>query len=59
MQKIEKENVVHYGTMHGKWEDKDETVLKLDAIKERRPAYANADLATHSQLGALILLTVP
>ena len=35
MQKIEKENVVHYGTMHGKWEDKEQTILKLDEIKEK------------------------
>jgi len=35
MHKIEKENVVHYGIMHGKWENKEETILKLDEIKEK------------------------
>lgn len=35
MHKIEKENVVHYGVMHGSWENKEETVLKLDQIKEK------------------------
>ena len=35
MHKVEKENVVHYGIMHGKWENKEETVLKLDQIKEK------------------------
>lgn len=35
MHKIGKENVVHYGIMHGKWENSDETILKLDQIKEK------------------------
>lgn len=35
MHKIEKENVVHYGIMHGKWENSEETILKLDQIKEK------------------------
>ena len=35
MHKIEKENVVHYGMLHGKWEDQEESILKLDEIKEK------------------------
>ena len=32
---VPKQDVVHYGIMHGLWEDSDETVLKLDEIKEK------------------------
>lgn len=32
---VPKQDVVHYGIMHGLWEDPDETVLKLDEIKEK------------------------
>jgi len=35
MHKVPKNDVVHYGIMHGQWEDKEETVLKLDEIKEK------------------------
>ena len=35
IQKIDKEDVIHYGTMHGKWENTEQTVLKLDQIKEK------------------------
>ncbi len=35
MHKISKKDVVHYGIMHGQWEDDGETVLKLDEIYEK------------------------
>lgn len=35
IQKIDKEDVVHYGTVHGEWENEEKTVLKLDEIKEK------------------------
>ncbi len=35
MHRINKDDVIHYGIMHGKWLDKEETVLKLDEIKEK------------------------
>ena len=35
MHKISKQDVVHYGILHGQWEDPEETVLKLDEIREK------------------------
>lgn len=35
MHRIPKQDVVHYGIMHGQWEDAEESVLKLDEIKEK------------------------
>lgn len=35
MHRIPKQDVVHYGVMHGQWEDAEESVLKLDEIKEK------------------------
>lgn len=35
MHRIPKQDVVHYGIMHGQWEDAEETLLKLDEIKEK------------------------
>ncbi len=35
MHKVEKRDVVHYGIMHGKWEDEEETVMKLSEICEK------------------------
>lgn len=35
MHKVPKQDVVHYGIMHGQWEDTGESVLKLDEIKEK------------------------
>ncbi len=32
---IPKQDVIHYGILHGQWEDAEETVLKLDEIKEK------------------------
>lgn len=35
MHRVLKQDVVHYGIMHGQWEDTEESVLKLDEIKEK------------------------
>jgi UTP-glucose-1-phosphate uridylyltransferase/galactokinase len=35
MHTIPKEDVVHYGIMHGEWENSEETLLKLDEIAEK------------------------
>lgn len=35
LHKVPKEDVVHYGILHGSWEDQTETVLKLDSIFEK------------------------
>lgn len=35
MHRIPKQDVVHYGIMHGQWEDTEESVLKLDELKEK------------------------
>lgn len=35
MHKVLLEDVVHYGIMHGQWEDKEQTLLKLDAFCEK------------------------
>jgi UTP-glucose-1-phosphate uridylyltransferase/mevalonate kinase len=35
LHRIPKQDVVHYGILHGQWEDADETVLKLDEIREK------------------------
>lgn len=35
MHKIDLENVIHYGVMSGAWANEEETVLKLDEIKEK------------------------
>ena len=35
MHPVSKQDVIHYGIMHGQWEDRGETVLKLDEIKEK------------------------
>ena len=35
MHRVPVEDVVHYGIMHGQWEDAHETVLKLDEIVEK------------------------
>ena len=35
LHKVEKNDVVHYGILHGSWEDDAQTVLKLDEIKEK------------------------
>ncbi len=35
MHRVPKQDVVHYGIMHGQWEDAGESVLKLDEIKEK------------------------
>lgn len=35
MHKVSKQDVVHYGIMHGQWEDAGESVLKLDEIREK------------------------
>lgn len=35
MHKIGIDNVIHYGMLHGKWEDDEESILKLDSIKEK------------------------
>lgn len=35
MHKVAKPDVVHYGILHGQWENTDEAVLKLDEIKEK------------------------
>lgn len=35
MHKVPLEDVVHYGIMHGQWEDKQQTLLKLDAFCEK------------------------
>lgn len=35
MHRIDKVDVVHYGIMHGQWENEDESVLKLDQIIEK------------------------
>lgn len=32
---IPKQDVIHYGILHGQWEDAEETVLKIDEIKEK------------------------
>ena len=43
MHTVPKEDVVHYGIMHGQWEDKEQTVLKLDQIAEKPTADYAAD----------------
>lgn len=35
MHKIGIDNVIHYGMLHGKWEDNEESILKLDSIIEK------------------------
>ncbi len=35
MHVVEKKDVVHYGIMHGQWENREENVLNLDAIVEK------------------------
>lgn len=35
MHTVKKEEVVHYGIMHGEWENREQTVLKLDQIAEK------------------------
>lgn len=35
MHNVNKQDVVHYGIMHGQWEDKEQTILKLDEIVEK------------------------
>ena len=35
MHRVPKQDVVHYGILHGQWEDAGESVLKLDGIKEK------------------------
>ncbi len=35
MHRINKEDVIHYGIMHGKWDDEEENVMELDEIKEK------------------------
>ena len=35
LHKVLKNDVVHYGILHGQWEDAAETILKLDEIKEK------------------------
>lgn len=35
MHRVLKQDVVHYGIMHGQWENAEESVLKLDEIKEK------------------------
>lgn len=35
MHKVNPEDVVHYGIMHGEWENSEQKVLKLDEIKEK------------------------
>lgn len=35
MHNVDKQDVVHYGVMHGQWEDKEQTILKLDQIVEK------------------------
>lgn len=42
MHRVPKQDVVHYGIMHGQWEDAEESVLKLDEIKEK-PSIAYAE----------------
>lgn len=35
MHRIDEEKVIHYGMLHGRWEDDNESILKLDKIKEK------------------------
>ena len=35
MHAVTEENVVHYGIMHGQWENQEQTILKLDSIIEK------------------------
>ncbi|WP_155244004.1 hypothetical protein [Butyrivibrio fibrisolvens] len=35
MHTVSLDDVVHYGIMHGEWENSDQRVLKLDEIKEK------------------------
>lgn len=42
MHTVPKQDVVHYGIMHGQWEDGEQTLLKLDQIAEKPTVdYAN------------------
>lgn len=50
LQKIPKQDVVHYGILHGQWENEDESILKLDEIKEKPTiSYAEDYLAVKSK----------
>lgn len=50
MHKVSKQDVVHYGIMHGQWEDAEESVLQLDEIKEKPDiAYAEDYLAVRTK----------
>lgn len=51
MHKVLKKDVVHYGIMHGQWEDSEETLLKLDEIKEKPSVeYAEDYLAVKTKM---------
>lgn len=46
MHEIEKDNVIHYGMLHGTWKDENENVLDLDEIKEKPSIeYAQSNLS--------------
>ena len=50
LHKVPKGDVIHYGILHGQWEDSEETVLKLDAIKEKPDvAYAEDYLSVKTK----------
>ena len=50
MHKVAKNDVVHYGIMHGQWENPEESILKLDEIKEKPPvAYAEDHLSVKTK----------
>lgn len=35
LHKVDKQDVVHYGILHGQWEDTSRSVMKIDEIKEK------------------------
>ena len=35
MQKVDKQDVIHYGIMTGSWDNKEQTILKLGSIVEK------------------------
>ncbi len=53
MHPVPKQDVVHYGILHGRWEDAGETVLKLDEIKEKPDVgYAEDYLRVRTKAGS-------
>ena len=52
MHRVPKQDVVHYGILHGQWENAEETVLKLDGIREKPSVeYAEDYLNTRTKGG--------